>query len=110
MMSTKVTTHSTHEIAQERGDLILSIVAATMLGFGITLLGISVAYIRDLETLRRIPESIWLFVCGTPTEDPMALPMMIILSILSLALAGGLIFIDKKMPNLRKKFMGQKSA
>lgn len=99
------TMETTHEGA---GDMIVSIVAAMLLGFGVTLLGISAAYVRDLETLQRIPESVWLFVCGVPTEDPVVLPLMITLSIVAMVLAGGVIFLDKKMPDMKKRLFAGK--
>lgn len=96
-----------HESA---GDMIVSVFAAMLLGFGVTLLGISAAYVRDLETLQRIPESVWLFVCGVPTEDPIVLPLMITLSVVAMVLAGALIFIDKKMPNIKKRLFSGKQS
>lgn len=89
-------------------DMLFSVVSAMLLGFGVMMLGMSFAYIQDLETLRRVPESVWLFICGVPSQDPTTLPMLIIFGILSLILAAVLIFVDKKMPHLKQRLLAAK--
>jgi hypothetical protein len=71
----------------------LPIVAAGMISFGVTLLIMTVAYVRDLELLSQVPQSIWLFVCGVPTDNEMTLPFMVSIAVLGmLAGAGILVF------------------
>ncbi len=55
----------------------LLVIAATLFGFGIMMLLISSAYVRDLDTLQRVPEAVWQFVCGIPSENPIIFPMLI---------------------------------
>ncbi len=112
-MATKMTeATATTQVAVQHdtlGELILSIFAAMFLGFGVTLLGISAAYVQDLETLRKFPESVWLFVCGVPTEEPMVLPLLISLGVLALIGGAALVVIDKKMPAIKQRLISKVS-
>lgn len=58
---------------------ILSVITAILAGFGVTMLLISGAYIRDLETLQSTPQAVWLFICGVPTEEPIIFPLLVTL-------------------------------
>jgi hypothetical protein len=69
----------------------LVVIAAALVGFGITVLIMSSAYIRDLELLRQVPESIWLFVCGVPTDNDMTLPLLISSGVLTALVGVGII-------------------
>lgn len=56
------------------------VINTTILSFGLTLLIFTSLYQQDLSALQRLPEAIWLFVCGVPTEDPIALPLLQVIS------------------------------
>jgi hypothetical protein len=57
--------------------------------FGLFSLLISVALMKDLQTLASAPELIWAFVCGAPSPDGPALPLMLTIS--TLALLGAVV-------------------
>ncbi|NJN65789.1 MAG: hypothetical protein HC884_03280 [Chloroflexaceae bacterium] len=78
-MTTKTTSELDRKDPQRAVFPVLLILAAMLLGFGVTLLLLSMAYVRDLGTLRRAPEAVWLFICGVPTDDPLALPLLLLL-------------------------------
>jgi hypothetical protein len=46
----------------------------------------SMAYIEDLQLLREVPEAVWLFVCGVPTDNALVLPLLVGLGMLTLLL------------------------
>lgn len=86
-MTTKITRETERGEGQRTAFPVLLVIAAMLLGFGSTLLLLSVAYVRDLGTLRRAPEAVWLFICGVPTDDPLALPLLLLVG--GGALVGG---------------------
>ncbi len=56
------------------------IIAASMaFGFSVMMFLMSLAYIQDLETLKSTPEAVWLFVCGVPTDNPIMLPILLLI-------------------------------
>ena len=61
--------------------LILGMVCLVVLG--LTLALFSVAYIKDLQTLRNVPNLVWNFACGKPIDNDITLPLLLTLSILS---------------------------
>jgi hypothetical protein len=69
----------------------LVIIAAALVSFGVTVLIMSSAYVRDLALLRQVPESIWLFVCGVPTDNDMTLPLLIASGVLAALVGVGMI-------------------
>ncbi len=91
-MQTPVAVHEqAHAHPREGTQALLSVFASMSGGFGITLLVISLAYMRDLATLRQAPEAVWLFICGVPTDNPAISPLMLVLSVAGLLLAGVLM-------------------
>jgi len=61
-----------------------------LLSFGVTMLGFSLIYVRDLQTLRQVPDMIWAFICGVPSENGVVLPLLILMSTLSIFVAAAL--------------------
>jgi hypothetical protein len=64
----------------------------TLLGFfllssGVMLLVFTSAYVKDIETLRRLPNEIWNAICGRPSDAGAVLPLL--LTFASLTLFGG---------------------
>jgi hypothetical protein len=82
--------HTTGEARTERKSL-LPVAAAALLSFGVTLMLMSAAYIRDLEYLRQVPGMVWSFLCGVPTENGVALPAMLSSGTVALLIGGGII-------------------
>jgi hypothetical protein len=83
---------TTQQVTRGRSKISpLVIIAAALVGFGITVLIMSGAYVRDLELLRQVPESIWLFVCGVPTDNDMTLPLLISIGVLTMLGGAGMI-------------------
>jgi hypothetical protein len=69
----------------------LPVAAAAFLSFGVTLVLMSAAYIRDLEYLRQVPGMVWSFLCGVPTENGVALPAMLSIGTVALLAGGGML-------------------
>ena len=69
------------------------VAGAALIGFGVMVLLLSSAYAEDQEALRRVPETVWLFVCGgLPASDPtLTLPLLIGGGALALLLGAGLL-------------------
>ncbi|MCK6580188.1 MAG: hypothetical protein L6Q98_19015 [Anaerolineae bacterium] len=74
--------------AQDSIWITLSI--ALLFSFGLTLLVFTFFYVRDLRLLREIPEAVWAFICGTPREDGIVLPVLVLMSTLSFLSAAGI--------------------
>jgi hypothetical protein len=89
--------------AQRQPFSSITLIAAGLLSFGLTLLFMSSAYVRDLELLRQVPESIWLFVCGVPTQNDMTLPFMISISVLTILVSVGMIGIQQVRHRLSRQ-------
>lgn len=72
------TTHTTPPPTMQRAPISwLAMGAALLFGFGGMLLLVSLAYVQDLAALQKTPEAVWLFICGTPTQDPLLFPLLI---------------------------------
>jgi hypothetical protein len=69
---------------------LLLVAGAALFSFGLTMLLMSGAYLQDLSLLQRVPEAVWLFVCGVPTDNEMVLPLMIGLGSITLLVGVGL--------------------
>lgn len=74
----------------------MQIAAASLLGFGLTLLLMSLAYQRDLDLLRQAPEALWQFLCGAPAQDGVTLPLMLALSVAALLAGGALLALSRR--------------
>ncbi|MCC6613923.1 MAG: SCO family protein [Anaerolineae bacterium] len=61
---------------------------ALLLSFGGVLLLLSVFYVRDIQTLRDLPDVLWSFICGIPVENGATLPLLIMLALVSFVGAG----------------------
>jgi len=64
------------------------VIAYFLLATGITLLGFSLAYAKDMETLRTVPNAIWDALCGRPSDAGFTLPFLLTVATLSLIGAG----------------------
>lgn len=73
---------------QPQTDLKTLIAIPLLISFGITMLVFSMAYVQDMALLARAPELVWAFICGQPTEEGIALPILLLLS--SITITGGL--------------------
>lgn len=58
--------------------------------FGSLMLMFAFTFIKDLETLRSTPDAIWNFLCGTPTDNDISLPMLLTIAITSFTVSVGL--------------------
>jgi hypothetical protein len=70
---------------------LLPVTAAALLSFGLTMLLMTGAYLQDISLLQRVPEAVWLFVCGVPTDNDMVAPLMIGLGSITLLVGIGLV-------------------
>lgn len=50
----------------------------------------SVTFIRDIQTLRAVPDALWNFLCGTPTDNNIALPLLLTIGIVCVGISAGL--------------------
>lgn len=57
---------------------------------GMMMLVFSTAYINDVQTLRAAPEAVWNFLCGTPTDNNITLPLLLTIAIACFLGSGGL--------------------
>ncbi|MEM9950888.1 MAG: hypothetical protein AAF846_04765 [Chloroflexota bacterium] len=48
----------------------------------------AMTFIRDLQTLRSVPDALWNFLCGTPTDNQIALPLLLTIGIVTIGLSG----------------------
>lgn len=56
---------------------------------------LSLAYLEDLSALQRAPETLWLLLCGVPTTEPLALPLLLSGgTLLSFVGIGGLLLLN----------------
>lgn len=76
-------------------NIIYLIVTVLLISMGLTLLVISLAYIRDIETLHTLPGAIWNFICGRPTPEGPALPLLLTLSTFALLGGAGMVLWDR---------------
>lgn len=60
------------------------------LSFGVTMLFFSILYVKDLQMLAQLPEMVWYFVCGRPSEDGIVLPMLVLLTTAAFLVGAGL--------------------
>jgi protein SCO1 len=67
------------------------VAAGVLLGFGLVLLASAAAYARDVETLRRAPELIWLFLCGVPSAGGATLPALLLGGAAAVGLAAAIV-------------------
>lgn len=67
----------------------MTLVLVLLISFGVTMFVFSLIYVRDLRTLQEIPDLVWAFVCGTPKDDNVTLPILVLLSACSFAAAIG---------------------
>ncbi len=71
-------------------DFFLTLGMAFLLSTGFTLLVFSLAYAKDLQTLRTVPGAIWSAICGRPVDDGLTLPLMFTLSTVAIIWSGAL--------------------
>lgn len=58
-----------------------------LLTAGITLLGVTIFYVHDMETLASLPGIVWNFICGVPNEGGITLPALALSTLMSFAAA-----------------------
>ncbi|MEO0563050.1 MAG: hypothetical protein AAF125_13160 [Chloroflexota bacterium] len=71
-------------------DFTLSIVAVIAITIGVTLFLFSLAYLRDLETLRNAPDAIWDAMCGRPDPEALTLPLLLAGSVIGVGVGGSI--------------------
>ncbi len=80
---TEVVQHST-EMDGLEPELIRLLTIVMLFTLGIMLFLFSLALMEDLSTLSQAPELVWAFICGAPSADGPALPLMLTLATLSI--------------------------
>lgn len=76
---------------------------ALVLSFGVTLLVLSLAYIQDLTDIQRAPGVLWLFLCGVPTSEPLALPLLLSGGTLLAFIGLGGLILHKAPPAVQRR-------
>ena len=66
-----------------------------LLTFGIVMLLTCIAYAKDINTLAYAPFAIWNAVCGVPSADPLTMPILLLLSVLSIFVGIVLLLIRR---------------
>ncbi len=87
-------TTSQRTMALRRKPTITTAIAGVFFGFGVTLLIIAGAYVRDLAILQNAPQAVWQFVCGVPTDDAMAFPLLVGFGFIAILSGGGLLLVQ----------------
>ena len=70
-------------------DYMYQLISVLLLSMAVMLAIFSAAYIRDLETLRTVPDAIWDAICGRPDPDGITLPLLLTFSTVCLFASGG---------------------
>lgn len=65
------------------GMIFFVVIGAIMLLFAVT-------FINDMQTLRNVPDALWNFICGTPTDNNVTLPLLLTISIVCFGVSVGL--------------------
>ncbi len=68
-------------------DLTTLLLLVFLLTAGITLLGVTALYIRDLETLATLPGLVWNFLCGQPNQGGVTLPALTLATLITFGAA-----------------------
>ncbi|MEM6280865.1 MAG: hypothetical protein AAF787_01625 [Chloroflexota bacterium] len=77
-------------------DYMYQLISVMLLAMAATLGIFSAAYIRDLETLRTVPDAIWDAICGRPDPDSLTLPLL--LTFATMCLLGGVgVYIYRRV-------------
>lgn len=77
-------------------DFMLTLAMVFLLTMGVMMLIFSSAYLRDLQTLREVPDAIWSAICGQPVEGGIALPLLFTVGTLSF-FGSALIFAYQRL-------------
>lgn len=64
-------------------EIFLGVIGGLMLMFSAT-------FVRDLQTLRNVPDALWNFLCGTPTDSNIILPLLLTIAIVCFGVIGAL--------------------
>jgi hypothetical protein len=72
----------------------LSATAIGAFSFGLTMFILSIAYAKDLVTLASVPFAIWSSLCGQPTDSPLALSVLVSMSVISFVAGGALLLVN----------------
>lgn len=83
-MTTLPSTNTSPSIENRRFYLLVAEVF-----FGITsglMFVFAVTFIRDIQTLRNVPDALWNFLCGTPTDNNVTLPLLLTIGIVLLGI------------------------
>jgi hypothetical protein len=78
-------------IKLQRSGFALTMLCVALTSFGLTMLLMSVIYMRDLAFLVNAPLVVWSAICGQPSNDPLTLPILVTLG--SAALLIGIVLI-----------------
>lgn len=78
-------------------SFIWDIISLFIFTMSFTLFAFALAYIKDLETLRNVPNQIWDAICGRPNPNSLELPLLIT-GALTLLLVAGMLKISKRSP------------
>jgi len=81
--------YTRQDVLEDNQDFVLWLVTLLLLSIGITLAIFSAAYIKDLETLRTVPNAIWDAICGRPDPDGITLPLLLTVATASLIGSAG---------------------
>lgn len=65
------------------GTVFFGVIALLMFIFAAT-------FVRDMQTLRAVPDALWNFLCGTPTDNAIALPLLLTIGIACVIVSIGL--------------------
>ncbi|MGJ3240993.1 MAG: hypothetical protein ACFE0Q_19950 [Anaerolineae bacterium] len=82
-----VPSNDTYNTLEERRFYLL-VAMVFFLMIGVLMLVFAMTFIHDLQTLRSVPDALWNFLCGTPTNNEFALPLLLTIGIVSFGIGG----------------------
>ncbi|GAB5491889.1 MAG: hypothetical protein Phog2KO_21040 [Phototrophicaceae bacterium] len=99
---TSLNVNDTHQGNENKRFYILVAMIFFIVIGGIMLL-FAVTFINDMQTLRNVPDALWNFICGTPIDNNVTLPLLLTIAIVCFGISAGLQiwrvrlnFVDKK--------------
>lgn len=84
-------------------QFVLLFAAVMVLAIGVMMLIFSSAYVKDVQTLRNAPSAVWNFICGTPIDNNVTLPLLLTIAIVCFVSGGILLGLRWNMGRSSEK-------
>lgn len=74
---------------------VYTLIIVMLVVFGAFTLLSSLFYIKDITTLRNVPNLVWDFICGQPIDSEITLPLLLTISMV-MFMASGIVYAWKR--------------